>query len=917
MSILKRLLFLCFACFLSFSAPASVVMPDDGPYYRLRRDRNLYIYDDSSRESLEQIAAYMRVVRLGYDQSFNWKLDEEADLVLTSPAQQITNAYATVVPNIKSVWYPSGGDAIDSMAAGSWGLLLTAHETAHLYQLNAKSEVPAALKTVVGNAITITPFIWPIFIHPNILTPTFLLEGNAVLNESRANIGGRLHSGEARALVLAQIQAGQINPNRLINNQLRFPYGQNPYLQGAYFQAHLASKYGVDKTNQFFLAQGSHYLWPLILNKTFRDHFGSSYPQEIREYVREMDALAKNQKSTPGQALSEGEFISPLNHDKNNIYYLITNGRRLPRLEVINKKTLRLTSETRDLPMGKVFWIDNEPEAAASEMHDLHHIEYSLYGDGKRFDANYRGQIVNDIRGGKTASLAAFGTWLDPRVLINGESFDVGHSQPILDEEGNVFYFRQNGATRMLYKNRQPVFKFEGFYAKALEVDAEGTFYFIGNTDYGSTLYQYKNNEISRVLKSDRVIDARHIRGDEFLIVEVGADGYAVKTTRATPASATPVNYSYGFPSYNLVADKVADSEQTKVDERPYNSLREMRYSSMDLGGSYDSSSGFGGLLGLNFVDPMEYQAVSLLYAGTQFRDENLMAQYTFTKYLPQIFVNYLYTRQFWKQHDGVERKAYNQRAMLGVELPVLRWRNWDAVLLAAPTYEKRDKYLDPTAPATLVRPDERVEETYGVQSGASVQYQESTAVGMYPWRLFRFDYLNRLAARSEEWTKKYNTSLAQTKFQQGFPIQFYASLSGGVAWAENHDVDVSYDPMPMSYQMRIPRLTSHETFVVQTASFARFEFTKVFDVGLYSPRIPVGMTRVAPVVVAQGLFLDNKGNGHNDYPANTFEWGYGADVELLVLHTFRANIRYLMAFDTRTPETSESQAQFNLHQSF
>src|SRR5207248_13478 len=143
---------------------ASVVQPGDGPYYRLQSPQILFVYDPTAREVLPQIAAYMQAVRNSYDQSFAWKLDERQDLILTSPAQQIANAYATVIPNLKSVWFPSGAASLEQMAESSWVLTLAVHETSHLYQLDAKGPVGSAFKSIFGNSTAVVPFVWPIFI---------------------------------------------------------------------------------------------------------------------------------------------------------------------------------------------------------------------------------------------------------------------------------------------------------------------------------------------------------------------------------------------------------------------------------------------------------------------------------------------------------------------------------------------------------------------------------------------------------------------------------------------------------------------------------------------------------------------------------------------------------------------------------
>jgi hypothetical protein len=899
---------------LSISTSASVVVPGDVPYYRLIKGDVQYVYDQDTRNAVAQLTAYQEHFRRMYDKSYGWRLSERQDLILTSSRQQVANAYATTIPNIKSVWYPSGADFMDGTATSSWMLTLAAHETAHLYQLDAKGNFPNFLHHIFGN----TPYVFfgvlPFWISPNFMTPTFLLEGNAVLNESRVNQGGRLYSGEARALVLSQIQAGQIDPNRLINDQFRFPFDQNPYLQGAYFQAHLAAKHGIEKTNQFFVAQGDHWLWPWILNKTFRNHFGASYPQEIREYTRGLEALAKKQKFTPGTPLVSGIFVGGLNHDANRIWFLSSNGVQHPELKIFDKKSKSFTTQQLNLSIGKVFFDGEKPLVADSQKNDLHHITYSLYGEDMIMDERYKGQIVTDQRAGKTAALDAREAWLETRVLVDGVPYDVAHSSAILDEAGNVYYFRQNGAQRVLYKNREPVFKFDGFYGKLMEVEGDGTVYFIGATDYGSTVYRYKNKVISRVLASDRVVDARLINDQEFLVNEIGADGHTVHLVAAEVKPVVPATYSYGFSTENVVPEKTIAPAQIEADERSYNAFGALRYSSMMtyVGGS---SNGLDGGVDITFADPMEYHAIGLAYSGTQFRSQAALFAYTFTKYLADIGVTYRYKEEWWERAGGLDQRAYNQDASLLVKLPVWRHGLWDAAIGSALTYELEDAHNDPDDPVALAEhPDDR-EEYYGIKSGFSLSRTDATPLGMYAWRGFTLDYSNHLKTQPNLWQKEHNTSLVSVGYQHGFPMEFYATVIGHVAWAETKDIDIRASAGPADGGAVIPMITSRKDYSVKNAESARLEIHKVLNLRFYSPRIFIGLDRLAPVVVAQGVFLDD--DVDNKYPRDIFQVGVGADLQILLFHRLRAVQRILIAGDSTDKERADTQFRFTLKQDF
>ena len=78
---------------------------------------------------------------------------------------------------------------------------------------------------------------------------------------------------------------------------------------------------------------------------------------------------------------------------------------------------------------------------------------------------------------------------------------------------------------------------------------------------------------------------------------------------------------------------------------------------------------------------------------------------------------------------------------------------------------------------------------------------------------------------------------------------------------------------------------------------------------------MPIGLSRFAPVVVAQGIFLDD--DPLDLYPSNTFEWGHGADLELLLFHRVPVLFRFLLAHDTRYPEDTEEQLRLSYKKAF
>jgi hypothetical protein len=893
---------------------ASLTQPDEPAYHTRDGHRIRYVFDATQGTAIEQLDGYLQTIRQLYDQSFGWQLDEREDFVLLSGQNQVANAFTTFQPNLKTFWYPSGAAVVDLETNPSWGISLGMHESSHLYQLNAKGAVPEALKSVFGSSVYILPFIWPVVIHPNNYTPTFLVEGNAVLNESRGNWGGRLYNGEVRALVLAQIQAGEITPTRLTNTEFRYPFGTLAYDQGGYFEAFLAGKYGIDATNHFFVEQGDHYLWPLILSKTFEKQFAESYRGLISDYVQEWQPQAAHQQYTFGRPLVDSTFIGPLNHDEQKIYFMAGDGLNLPRLYTFDKTTRQFAQQTLDLPIGKVFWQGDIPEAVSSEQIDLHHKRYTLFAPGDAYDERYLDQVVADQRAGRTVALKATDSWLEYHVLLDGETYDVGSSAPILDTAGNVYYFRQNGAERLLYKNRQPLFKYSGYYGKLTEVDGEGNIYFIAATDYGSSLFEYHEHEILRVLQSDRVSDARRLDADHFLVSEIHPSGGRIFINTSDRKPASPVLYAYSYSLYNLQPQASQLSE-----ERTYNSLYALRYSSLDFIGGYSGAEGASTYVVAHWNDPLQYQALSLGFSGSQHLSKGFFAEYDFSRFLPMLTARYVYEKAYWTDSRGYLNSGFGQQAVLSAQIPLWLWRHWSSNILVGGIYSNsQSPQLTSLPQSTNASSDGH--QSYESWTSWSLHYDESPEpnLGFWPYRHFFLNFQNQLGTQPDSWKKEFNTSIVNAEFQQGFPLQFYAKLSGNVAWGENHDVLVEYNPNPLTWEVRIPRLTgSSASFETKNAEAVSLEVTKVFNTPVYSSWFPLGLDRIAPFVTGQSLYFDNQGTYYGSYPDSIFEAGFGADFQLLLAHVFTTRFRLMQAYDTRHFGQPDTQGYLDMHYTF
>ena len=133
------------------------------------------------------------------------------------------------------------------------------------------------------------------------------------------------------------------------------------------------------------------------------------------------------------------------------------------------------------------------------------------------------------------------------KLHLNGQALSRTHSHARFDKNGNVWFFKQNGSRRVLYKNKQPVFSYTGYYGDVLDISADGTIYFTGSSPYGSSVYQYKKGKILRSLSSDTVIQAKPVNNREFIACEVTPFGYEYKIIPKKLQREEPAFYKYKF----------------------------------------------------------------------------------------------------------------------------------------------------------------------------------------------------------------------------------------------------------------------------------------------------------------------------------------------------------------------------------
>ena len=165
-------------------AMSAVVVPDD---YLISDEEDVsYVYTKEHASLMPKMKTYQKEIVDGYEKEFGFKLDEKLYVGLASSQNQIANAFSTQMPFNSQIFYGAGATYIDYFSTSSWLKTLLIHETAHNFQLNPKENfLSKTSHKILGN--TPISFLGPLalFPIPNVLENSFILEGNAVMNESR------------------------------------------------------------------------------------------------------------------------------------------------------------------------------------------------------------------------------------------------------------------------------------------------------------------------------------------------------------------------------------------------------------------------------------------------------------------------------------------------------------------------------------------------------------------------------------------------------------------------------------------------------------------------------------------------------------------------------------------------------------
>jgi len=581
----------------------------DEQYYTKDIKNTQLIYTKSNIPFAKQAAGKEGTLHKKYSDIFEWNLDEKLYVGLMSQKNQIANGYSTQYPLNRQINFIGGTSMIDYFASTSWLDTLLYHETTHNYQTNVKgSSVSRGLHTIFGNGFL---FAMPYFIIPNITCSSFMLEGNAVLNESWHGNGGRLWSGRFKAETMMQAKAGYITPERTYNETLYFPYHENMYVTGSFFQLYLAQKYGLSRTNHYFKEHSIYWYWPFFVNDAMYYTFSKDYEDLIKEFSQSMQNKAKYFHEAQGKKIVTSKFFYPLNRDNEFIYFLInSDGKNSQELVLFDKEIHDLNKTASDLLGGKVIKTNHKFYTQASHSLSAMSVMQGLYDNRAILKDGSAGKMVQGyLHDGRCVYFDVASSFDQAQLYVGDTLYAQVNSSVLIDKNDNIYYFVQKANHRILYKNRRALVGFEGYYGIVSDIDSEGNIYFIANSKLGSTLYKYTNGSIIRVLDADNIIDAKLVDDKRVLVAAIGSDNYYYSIETMKQKIEVPY-----FENMNLHVSLTPSSDDMNLSidtTHKYHAPLDMHYSgtSFDMTSTKDKSYYN---IAMTFADPLVQNSATL-----------------------------------------------------------------------------------------------------------------------------------------------------------------------------------------------------------------------------------------------------------------------------------------------------------------
>jgi hypothetical protein len=204
------------------------------------------------------------------------------DVVISDDVDQ-SNGSATSFPTNRIIVFANPPVSESALRyTNDWGQLVITHELTHIFHLDRTRGIWSLGQMIFGRAAAL---------FPNAYSPSWLVEGLAVYEESRLAGAGRIEGSEHRMIARgAAIDHTFPSLGDLSLSQGRFPFGETAYSFGSLFIDYLARNTGEARVRQF-VEKSSADIIPFLIDVPARQGFGVSFSRAWRGFS---DSVARS-----------------------------------------------------------------------------------------------------------------------------------------------------------------------------------------------------------------------------------------------------------------------------------------------------------------------------------------------------------------------------------------------------------------------------------------------------------------------------------------------------------------------------------------------------------------------------------------------------------------------------------------------
>jgi len=595
-----------------------------------------------------------------------------------------------------------------------WLKTLLTHEFTHIVNLDSARGVMQGLRYIFGRNI---------LLFPNFLQPIWIIEGNAVFQESQDNNAGRLNSSYIEMMMRIESK----NFKRIDQASLfprEWPRGSVSYLYGAYFINYLEKFYGVNSFKDIFIANSNN-IFPFLVNTNFKEVYHKSAVKlwkewqlyQKKEYQKQISAIKNESLSKITYLTKSGSrtFCPEVSPNGKFFYYLEFSpytGKKLMKMNIFTKKKQFLcrVNSPNDITIskkGNPLLVDLEINRIYSATNNLFSFNKNCYSrKTKKLRIDYIdfrkafNDFVGIIHGEDKYSIVLLDKKFSiKKYLIKNSNFQIEGIKCSPDGEKITFSFRdKNGNTDIAILNITTKTILRITHDKKNDIDPSwnktGTrILFSSDRDngiYNIFYFDLNNKKIVRLtnvigglfkpkfLNNKKIIaESYHSKGFDIASINIKEKKYSEKQAETETVAMdwfsesktiddkdNNENIIYKTSNYTFWTSLLPSSWS------PYLSMQEI-YS-----GRYDATVGFNisgeDVLGFNSY----YAGIYFYIVQNRFAID---AGYTFSYLYPDFFVRYSDDRLFYGDNkfpfdapiDVALSRIFSRKISTGISIPL------------------------------------------------------------------------------------------------------------------------------------------------------------------------------------------------------------------------------------------------------